>query len=52
MDKTFYRLLADGDPNRGMHPSDLTAPETFTTKKGDALILAESVEISASPFSL
>ena len=31
MKNTFYRLLTNGDPVNGMQPSDMTAPETFTT---------------------
>lgn len=30
MSTAAYRLLAGGDPSRGMQPSDVTAPEQFT----------------------
>ena len=31
MKNSFYRLLADGDPEKGMQSSDFTDPNTFTT---------------------
>ena len=31
MKNSHYRLLADGDPENGMQPSDMTALEAFTT---------------------
>jgi uncharacterized protein len=30
MSTAAFRLLAGGDPSRGMEPSDVTAPEQFT----------------------
>lgn len=32
MERTFYRLRPEGDPAKGMQPSNFTPPEAFTTE--------------------
>jgi uncharacterized cupin superfamily protein len=38
MTSTFIRLLRDGDPKTGMGPSDMTAPDSFTSADKTELI--------------